>query len=83
MIKTGENQTGGKENDSIQESKTKATTHVATASVVQQPCIISAKHKVSINVFKFEFFYVTSCTNDRTLETLLRWLVIDFEISGI
>jgi hypothetical protein len=46
MIKTGENQTEGKENDSIQESKTKATNHVATASVVQQLCIISAKHKV-------------------------------------
>jgi hypothetical protein len=45
MIKTGENQTEGKENDSIQESKT-TTTHVATGSVVQQLCIISAKHKV-------------------------------------
>jgi hypothetical protein len=46
MIKTGENQTEGKENDSIQESKTKATTHVATGSVVQQLSIIAAKHKV-------------------------------------
>jgi hypothetical protein len=46
MIKTGEHQTEGKENDSIQESETEATTHVATASVVQQLCIISAKHEV-------------------------------------
>jgi hypothetical protein len=46
MIKTGEHQTEGKENDSIQESKTKATTHVATPSVVQQLCIILAQHKV-------------------------------------
>jgi hypothetical protein len=46
MIKTGENLTEGKENDSIQESKTKATTHVATARVVQQLCIISEKQKV-------------------------------------
>jgi hypothetical protein len=42
MIKTGENQTEGKENDSIQESKTKDTTHVGNTSVVQQlQCIIS------------------------------------------
>jgi hypothetical protein len=41
MIKTGEHQTEGKENDSIQESKTKATTHVATASVVNQLCILA------------------------------------------
>jgi hypothetical protein len=46
MIKTGENQTEGKENDSIQESKTKATNHVATASVVRQLGVVSAKHKV-------------------------------------
>jgi hypothetical protein len=64
MIRTGENQTEGKENDSIQESKTKTTTHVATASVVQELNIVSQSTKFK-NVFKFEFFYFTSCSTHR------------------
>ena len=51
MIKTGENQTEGKENDSIQESKTKAAN---------------------------QSFFMSAA-----VKTLLRWLVIDFEISGL
>jgi hypothetical protein len=47
MIKTGDNQTEANENDSIQESKADATTHVATASVGgKQLGIILAKHEV-------------------------------------
>jgi hypothetical protein len=44
MIKTGEDQTEGKENDSIQESKT--MNHVATANVVKQLSAVLEKHKV-------------------------------------
>ncbi len=41
-IKTGKNETEGKENDSIQESKTQAMNHVATASVVEQLSAVAA-----------------------------------------
>ena len=41
-IKTGKNETEGKENDSVQESKTQAMNHVATASVVEQLSAVAA-----------------------------------------
>jgi hypothetical protein len=79
MIKTGENQTEAKENDSIQESKTKATTHVATANVIKQlhgHCFGKTR-----NLIKTFCNCVTAGTTDHTFETLLRWFVTDFEIS--
>ena len=45
-IKTGKNETETKENDSIQESKTQAMSHVATASVVEQLNTVAAKRLV-------------------------------------
>ena len=41
-IKTGKNETEGKESDSVQESKTQAMNHVATASVVEQLSAVAA-----------------------------------------
>jgi hypothetical protein len=48
-------------------------------------CVLFRQNTKFKNVFKFEFFYVTSCSTDQTLhtlKTLMTRLVTDIEISG-